>query len=119
MKREIGRVRPAIAERIRPATERRKPCFTLEVNQRPVLVLLAASLSSAQKRVAEDWFVEELGKMHSNGRPILSARDTSVIRLASPEEAARLEVERSIDKVRGEDTKYVFAFLVPIDNEPN
>jgi hypothetical protein len=94
-------------------------CFTLEIDRRPVLVLSAISLQSASKRTSEDWFMEELQRMRSGGKPIFRPGDERVVRPARPDEAARLELERSLDEVRGEDTKYAFAFLIPIDGDPN
>lgn len=119
MKRESSRDRLTVGKRNRVAKERQTSCFTLEINQRPVLVLAAPSLSSAVRRISEDWFVEELGRMRSVGCSILRPRDRRQIRPANPEEVARLKLERSLDQVRGEDTKYAFAFLIPVDKDPN
>lgn len=119
MKREPSRDRLTVEKRNRAAKKRQTSCFTLESNQRPVLVFAAPSLSSAVRRISEDWFVEELGRMRSVGCSILRSRDLRQIRPANPEEAARLELERSLDQIRGEDTKYAFAFLIPIDKDPN
>lgn len=38
-----------------------------------------------------------------------------LVRPARPEEIAELELRRGLDDARGEDLKYCFAFLVPID----
>jgi hypothetical protein len=103
-----------------PATgKRQERCFTLEINHRPVLVFSGVSLRSAAKRVREDWFVYELECMRSNGRSILRPSDERLVRPAHPDEAAKLELERSLDEVRGEDTKYAFAFLIAVDSQPN
>lgn len=117
--RVTGRGRPAILKRVRDSNNKRKRCFTLEINHKPVLVLSESSLSSATKRTSENWFLQELEQMRSNGSPILGARDKRMIRPANPGECAKLELERSLDHVRGEDTKYAFAFLIPIDAVPN
>ena len=102
-----------------PAKARQTRCFTLEINRRPVLALSAASLRSAKARIGEAWFIEELERMRSNGKPILRPRDACLVRPANSEEAAALDLERAMEQVRGEDVKYCFAFLIQIDREPN
>ena len=98
---------------------RQKQSFALEINWRPVLALSATSLRPARARVEEPWFLEELDRMRSNGRPLLRPRDKRLVRSARPEEIAELELRRGLDEARGEDLKYCFAFLVPIDAELN
>lgn len=71
-------------------------------------------------RVREAWFVEELQRMRSEGRVLLlGSGDKLLVRPARPEEIGELEVQRGLDEARGEDLKYCFAFLVPIDSEVN
>jgi hypothetical protein len=111
--------RPTRAKGGRAAKARQTRAFTLEIDRRPVLALSAASLRSAQARIGEAWFIEELERMRSNGKLILRPDDKCLVRPASPEEAAALDLERAVDQVRGEDVKYAFAFLVQIDREPN
>jgi len=94
-------------------------CFTLEINRRPVLVLSASSPQAALARIQEDWFAEELERMRSSGKPILRFGDTRSVRAAYPNEIGELELGRGFDEARGEDTKYAFAFLIPVDSEPN
>ena len=94
-------------------------CFTLEINGVPVLVISAASLPPAFRRVSEDWLLEELGRLRSNGKPIFLSLDEGHVRPAHPDENAKLQLERASDQLRGEDTKYAFAFLIPVDAEPN
>ena len=103
----------------RAAGKRQQPCFTLEINRRPVLVLAAVSLRSAVRRSCEAWFTDELQRMQSGGKPILRAGDERLVRPARPDEAAKLELERGLDEARREDTKYSFAFLIQVDNDPN
>jgi hypothetical protein len=121
MKRDSARIEPGIsdARRGKAASAWRKRCFALEINRRPVLALSAASLRSARARAEEPWFLEELERMRSNGRPLLRPRDERLVRSARPEEIAALELQRSLDAARGEDVKYCFAFLVAIDAELN
>jgi hypothetical protein len=98
---------------------RGQSAFVLEINRRPVLAFDATSDRSARARVREPWFVEELARMRSNGKPILGPNDHCRVRAASPTEMAAVSLERGLDGARGEDTKYAFAFLIPIDIEPN
>jgi hypothetical protein len=91
----------------------------LEINQLPVLALSATSLLSARARVEEPWFLEELERMRSNCGPLPRSCDQRLVRPARPEEIAELELRRGLDEARGEDLKYCFAFLVPIDAELN
>ena len=121
MTRTSGRTqgRSAARKSNRAAEAARQPCFVLEVNQRPILAFSARSLQSARTRVDEAWFVEELGGMRSGGRPLLDPDDVRHVRLALPAEIAAVELGRGLDEARGEDAKYGFAFLVPIDLPPN
>jgi hypothetical protein len=93
--------------------------FVLEINRRPILAFDATSLRSARSRISEPWFIEELARMRSHGRPLLGPNDHCRLRSASPTEMAAVSLGRSLDEARGEDTKYAFAFLMPIDIEPN
>lgn len=111
--------RSAARKNDRAAEAARQPCFVLEVNQRPILAFSARSLQSAQARMQEAWFVEELKSMRSGGKPLLGEGDVRRIRLAIPAEVSAVEIGRGLDEARGEDTKYGFAFLVPIDLPPN
>jgi hypothetical protein len=97
----------------------RSPCFTLEINGRPTLVLEAASLQAAIHRVSEDWFLEELAGMRSCGTALFRASDECLVRPARADETAKLQLERALDALQGEDTKYAFAFLIIIDTRPN
>jgi hypothetical protein len=121
VKRPSASVEPraARAKGGRIAKAAQTSCFTLEINGRPVLTLSAASLRSARVRIGEAWFIEELERMRSGGHPVLSPDDKCLVRPATPEEAATLDLERAIDRIRGEDVKYAFAFLIRIDLEPN
>jgi hypothetical protein len=121
MKREAARIERALSDaRGRKATNSGlKRCFALEIKGRPVLALSATSLRSARARVEEPWFLEELGRMRSKGRPLLHPGDERLVRPARPEESAELELQHGLDEARGEDLKYCFAFLVPIDAELN
>lgn len=103
----------------RAAKAARQPCFVLEINQRAVLAFSAGSLRSAQSRVQEAWFVEELGNMRSSGMPLLRSNDVRQVRPALPAEIAAVALGRGLDEARGEDAKFGFAFLVPIDVPPN
>lgn len=78
-------------------------CVTLEINRRPVLALTATSLLSAWAREEEPWFIEELGRMRSNGLAILRPGDERLVRPARPEEIAALELQHALDAARGED----------------
>jgi len=111
--------RSAARKSSRAAEAARQPCFVLEINQRPVLAFSARSLHSARTQVQEAWFVEELESMRSAGKPLLRPDDVRHVRLALPAEIAAVELGRGLDEVRGEDAKYGFAFLVPIDVPPN
>jgi hypothetical protein len=97
----------------------RKSCFVLEINQRAVLAFSAQSLRSAEARVRDAWFVEELQAMRSSGQPLLRPSDVCRVRSALPGETAAVELGRGLDEARGDDTKYGFAFLVSIDAPPN
>lgn len=121
MTRTSGRAegRSATRKSNRAAEAARQPCFVLEVNQCAVLAFSARSLQSARGRVQQAWFVEELERMHSGGRPLLGPDDVRQVRLALPAEIAKVELGRGLDEARGEDAKYGFAFLVPIDLPPN
>src|SRR5262249_60466401 len=90
-------------------------CFVLEINNRPVLVFSANSFRAAQARVNEPWFIEEMARIRSGGRPLMRASDLRQVRAALPAEVAAIEVERSVDEARGEDVEYCFAFLVSTD----
>jgi hypothetical protein len=98
---------------------REKQCFALEINRRPVLAFFAKSLRSARIQAGQSWFLEELERMRSNGKSLLSSGDERAVRPARPEEIKELEVQRGLDEEMGEDLKYCFAFLVPIDAELN
>ena len=111
--------RSALRKSNRAAEVARKPCFVLEINQRAVVAFSASSLRSARARVREAWFVEELEGMRSDGRPVLGPNDVQQVRAALPAETAAVELGRGLDEARGEDAKYGFAFLVPIDVPPN
>lgn len=121
MKRERARLARGLsgAPRGKATSAGQKQCFTLEINQRPVLALSATSLRSARARAEEPWFLEELERMRCNCGPLLRSCDQRLVRPARPEEIAELELRRGLDEARGEDLKYCFAFLVPIDAELN
>jgi hypothetical protein len=91
----------------------------LEINRRPVLAFSSSSLRTAQARVKEPWFQAELQQMRSGGRTMLHPDDECVVRTARPEEASEVRLQHELDKVRGEDIKYCFAFLLPIDAPPH
>ena len=93
--------------------------FVLEIDRTPVLAFDATSDRSARARVREPWFIEELARMRSNGRPVLGPNDHCRVRAALPTEMAAVSLQRGLDGARGEDAKYAFAFLIPIDLEPN
>jgi hypothetical protein len=111
--------------RLRDAGNRRvkdvrgQSTFVLEINRTPVLAFDATSDRAARARVREPWFIEELARMRSNGKPILSPNDQCRVRAALPTEMAAVSLQRGLDGARGEDTKYAFAFLIPVDPEPN
>lgn len=94
-------------------------CFTLEINGQPALVMIAASLQAACRRVSEQWLLEELAGMRSGGAALLRSCDTCRVRSAKADEIAKLQLERLLDEMDGEDTKYAFTFLIPIDTRPN
>lgn len=121
MKREGDRIecRPESIREEPAAGLRRERCFALDVNWRPVLAFSATSLRSAQARVREPWFIEELERMRSNGRSIMRPSDRRGVRPAGPDEIAALELQRGLDEARGEDLKYCFAFLIEVDAELN
>jgi hypothetical protein len=79
------------------------------------LAFSAPSLKSALGRVQEHWFIEDLARLTSRGKPILSPTDERVVRLAVPREATEVEVNRWLDQARGEDHKFGFAFLITLD----
>jgi hypothetical protein len=93
--------------------------FTLEINRRAVLVFSATSLRSAKTRVREEWFVQELSQMRTGGKPLCEPDSTFVVRAASLREKSEAEVWFSIDRFRGDDVKYHFTFLVPMDAQPH
>src|SRR5215510_5052936 len=66
------------------------PCFTLEINGRPTLVLEADSLQEAFHRVSEDWLLEELAGMQSCGSELFRASDECLVRPARPHETIKL-----------------------------
>ena len=103
----------------RTAGQSRRPCFTLELNGRPTLVLEATSLPAACQRTSEEWFLGELAGMRSGGAALFQACDARRVRPARPDEAFQLQLERTLDAMSGEDTKYAFAFLIPIDPRLN
>jgi hypothetical protein len=111
--------------RLRNAGDRRvkdvggRSVFVLEINGKSILAFDATSLRSARSRIREPWFIEELARVRSNGRPIFGPNDHCHLRAASPTEIAAVTLGRGLDEARGEDTKYAFAFLIPIDVEPN
>lgn len=89
--------------------------FVLEIDERPVLAFSATNLKSAQERATEPWLIDELAQSNSGGKPILGPGGQCTVRLARPFEATEVEVNRFLDRARGEDSKYGFAFLVPVD----
>ncbi len=97
------------------AAKLQSSCFTLEINGRPILVLEAASLQAAFHRASEDWLLEELAGMRSRGTALFRACDECMVRPARANEAAKLQLQRRLDELQSEDTKYAFAFLVAID----
>jgi hypothetical protein len=93
--------------------------FTLEINRRAVLVFSASSLRSAKTRVREEWFVQEISQMKAGGKPLCEPDSAFVVRAASLQEKSEAAVWFAIDRFRGEDVKYHFIFLVPMDAQPN
>jgi hypothetical protein len=114
LKRENARLEGIWIKRGR-AGKALRLCFVLEINSRPVLVFSANSFRAAQARVNEPWFIEEMARIRSGGRSLMRAGDLRLVRAALPAEVAAIEVERSVEEVRGGDVKYCFAFLVSID----
>ena len=57
--------------------------------------------------------------MRSNGNLSWVRTINAASRAALPTEMAAVSLQRGLDGARGEDTKYAFAFLIPIDLEPN
>jgi hypothetical protein len=121
MKRESARIGRGLsdARHGEAASAWQKRCFALEINRRRVLAFSARSLGSAIARAEEPWFIEELERMRTDGSPLLRPHDERRVRPAQPEEIAELEVQRALDEARGEDLKYCFVFLIPIDAELN
>lgn len=101
------------------ADEKLTECFTLEINDRPTLVMIAPSLRAACRRVSEQWLLDELAGMRSGGVALLRECDRCHVRPARLDESTKLQMERALDELEGEDTKYAFAFLVPIDARPS
>ncbi|ABE64025.1 hypothetical protein Nham_3291 [Nitrobacter hamburgensis X14] len=93
--------------------------FTLEIDGRAVLVFSAPSLRSAKTRVRENWFVQELSQMRTGGKPLCVSESTFVVRAASLQEKSEAEVWFFLDRFRGDDVKYHFTFLVPMDAQPH
>lgn len=93
--------------------------FTLEIDGRALLVFSAPSLRSAKTRVREEWFVQEISQMKTGGKPLCEPDSIFVVRVASLQEKSEAEVWLSIDRFRGDDVKYHFTFLVPMDAQPH
>lgn len=93
--------------------------FTLEIDGRALLVFPAPSLRSAKTRVREGWFVQELSQMRSGGKPLCEPESSFVVRAASLREKSEAEAWFLIDRFRGDDVKYHFTFLVPMDAQPH
>jgi hypothetical protein len=69
--------------------------------------------------VKEEWFVQEISRMKTGGKPLCEPDSIFVVRSASLQEKSEAEVWFSIDRFRDEDVKYHFTFMVPIDAQPN
>ena len=92
--------------------------FVITDRERPLLVLAANSLRAARALVREKWFIEEVCRYRSVGIAIWDGESALTVRAANAFETAELEIAKSIDLARGEDVKFVFAFLIPIDHLP-
>lgn len=93
--------------------------FVLEINRVSVLAFSADTLASASVRLAEPWFMDELSRLQSAGRPLVRPDDVCAVRPATAAEAARVEMNRALDEASGEDAEYGFAFLIPLDSPPH
>lgn len=92
--------------------------FVLERDGQPILALLAASLGAARKLCASAWFKEDLATIYrSGGRSLWDGQASLAVRPSTPSEHAEVLVAEAADRMRQEDTKFVFVFLVPIDPE--
>jgi hypothetical protein len=89
--------------------------FVLEIDGRPVLALSSSSIERAQAMCSEAWFIEELASDRSGGRPVWNAEAEMRLRLATADEATKLEIARMQERARGEHAGHAFAFLVPLD----
>ncbi|MEH2522991.1 MULTISPECIES: hypothetical protein [unclassified Bradyrhizobium] len=102
------------ASRTRPSLDKQDG-FVLEVAGTPVLVFSATSARSAEKFRKQKWLAEELGAYASGGRPVWDGKAALTVRRANLSESAELEIGRKWAEAEDGDTKYVFAFLVPVD----
>jgi hypothetical protein len=104
---------------VRPANKfartQERPSFVVECAHRPLLAFAAASLAAAQKLCRQQWFADELAIYRTGDRPLWNGKDKLTVRPATPAEHAEVLFASAADAARGEDTKFVFAFLVPID----
>jgi hypothetical protein len=92
--------------------------FVLEVGGRAVLAFFADDIEHAQTFCSQDWFWDELATYRSSGCPILDSTSDLRIRHAKPCEVAELQIALGLERFRKEYDGYVFAFLVPVDADP-
>lgn len=93
----------------------RQEGFVLEVAGIPKLVFTATSARAAEKFRNQAWLEEELRPYCSGGHPVWDGKAELTVRRANPAESAELAIGRKWAEAEGDDTKFVFAFLVPID----
>jgi hypothetical protein len=107
--------------RVRLAMKQKAPRevegFVVEVHNRTILVLSAASMSRARKLCSQNWFAEELLRYRSRGARIWDGKAQLSIRRAKFFELAELEIARAKELAREQQDEFAFAFLIPLDAE--
>src|SRR5262245_48890625 len=96
-----------------------RPSFVIECRGQPILALATKSLAAAESFCRNEWLASELAVYRSGGRPVWDGKDLLIVRPATPFEHAKVLAATVADEARNEDTKFVFAFLIPIDPDLN
>jgi len=90
--------------------------FTLDIDGQPTVSFEAVNQHEATQLLKESWFLNDLGELTSEGRPLWDGASGLRVRPASEEEAERY----SNLAAQAEDTNgdILLAFLVTLDGTP-
>lgn len=90
--------------------------YTLDIDGKPTLSFEAANPGEGTELLKEGWFLDDLSKLTTNGRPLWDGASTLRVRPASEEEAERYRSFAA--EAEDKDGEILLAFLVTLDGKP-